>query len=251
VALLEQHIAGPQEQPAVPAAALPAVVETDEAAARRSLRDQIAKLERDLAGAFLAAYPRAQADWSVPGRGGPRLLGLGELERLRDDLADRLRGARAAIAERADFEERNRVLLERMRLEPGRHKFVRVAAVDVGEYGCGTYSVRPRLGVIGMLMGWWQVKLSSGCPLAREPGRHARGSAPPAPPTISDRWVAAAASAYPRRRPSGALPRPRRDRHRRPAAARGVRKRRRRPGVGSRSWSCACCLRSCWACSAS
>jgi hypothetical protein len=26
--------------------------------------------------------------------------------------------------------------------------------------------VRPRLGLIGMLMGWWQVKLSSGCPLA-------------------------------------------------------------------------------------
>jgi hypothetical protein len=25
--------------------------------------------------------------------------------------------------------------------------------------------VRPRLGLIGMLMGWWQVKLSSGCPL--------------------------------------------------------------------------------------
>ena len=24
----------------------------------------------------------------------------------------------------------------------------------------------PRLGLIGMLMGWWQVKLSSGCPLA-------------------------------------------------------------------------------------
>jgi hypothetical protein len=32
--------------------------------------------------------------------------------------------------------------------------------------------VRPRLGLIGMLMGWWQVKLSSGCPLAG--GRGAR-----------------------------------------------------------------------------
>ena len=180
MALLEQHIAGPQEQPAAPAAVLPAVVETDQAAARRSLRDQIAKLERELAAAFLAAYPHAYADWSVPGRGGPRLLGLGELERLRDDLAERLHGARAAIAERADFEERNRVLLERMRLEPGRHKFVRIAAVDVGEFGCGTYSVRPRLGIVGMLMGWWQVKLSSGCPLARGPGRDARGSTIPA-----------------------------------------------------------------------
>src|SRR5204863_267368 len=86
------------EQSAAPAAVLPSVVETDEVAARRSLRDQIAKLERELAAAFLAAYPRAHADWSVPGRGGPRLLGLGELERLRDDLAERLRGARAAAA---------------------------------------------------------------------------------------------------------------------------------------------------------
>jgi hypothetical protein len=32
--------------------------------------------------------------------------------------------------------------------------------------GCGVWQVRPRLGLIGMLMGWWQVKLSSGCPLA-------------------------------------------------------------------------------------
>jgi hypothetical protein len=28
------------------------------------------------------------------------------------------------------------------------------------------WHVRPRLGLVGMLAGWWQVKLSSGCPLA-------------------------------------------------------------------------------------
>ena len=50
--------------------------------------------------------------------------------------------------------------------DPGRHRFVRVSAADVGEPGCGVWHVRPRLGLIGMLMGWWQVKLSSGCPLA-------------------------------------------------------------------------------------
>jgi hypothetical protein len=43
---------------------------------------------------------------------------------------------------------------------------VRVANRDLGENGCGVWQVRPRLGLIGMLMGWWQVKLSSGCPLA-------------------------------------------------------------------------------------
>jgi hypothetical protein len=184
VELLEQHIGGPLDQANAPG--VPRIVETDELAARRSLREQIARLERDLAAAFVAAYPRAQADWSIPSRGGPRLLGLGELERLRDDLAERLQAARSAIAERADFEERNRVLLERMRLEPGRYKFVRVAAADVGEYGCGVYRVRPRLGIVGMLMGWWQVKLSSGCPLARGPGRQARGSASLPSATRSD-----------------------------------------------------------------
>ena len=30
--------------------------------------------------------------------------------------------------------------------------------------------VKPRLGLIGMLMGWWEVKLSSGCPLAPAAG---------------------------------------------------------------------------------
>ena len=56
--------------------------------------------------------------------------------------------------------------LERMLLEPGRYRFVRISNRDIGEPGCGVWQVRPRLGLIGMLMGWWQVKLSSGCPLA-------------------------------------------------------------------------------------
>src|SRR5947209_8298032 len=68
--------------------------EVDERAARRSLRDQIARLERELGNAFVSAFPRTGVDGRVPGAG------------------------------------------------------------------------RPRLGLIGMMMGWWQVKLSSGCPLA-------------------------------------------------------------------------------------
>ena len=88
---------------------------------------------------------------------------------MRDDLAERLRGARAAIAERAELEERNRVLLERMLLEPGRHKFVRRGRRRRRRARLRHLHVRPRLGIVGMLMGWWQVKLSSGCPLARGP----------------------------------------------------------------------------------
>ncbi len=95
----------------------------------------------------------------------PRLLDLGELERVRDELAERLRSARVTIAERAEVQAANRLYLERMLLEPAKHRFARVSCRDLGEPGCGVWQVRPRLGLIGMLMGWWQVKLSSGCPL--------------------------------------------------------------------------------------
>jgi hypothetical protein len=161
VELLEQQISTPP-----PARPKSAVVELDERAARRSLRDQIAKLERELGDAFVAAYPRSGLEWSVPALAGPRILGLGELERVRDDLSARLRQARGALAERTEREEENRRLIERMMLEPKRYKFVRVSREDIGEHGCGHWHVRPRLGPIGMLMGWWEVKLSSGCPLA-------------------------------------------------------------------------------------
>jgi hypothetical protein len=141
--------------------------ERDERAARRSLRVQIDKLERELADAFVTAFPMGGLD-EEPARpcGAPRLLDLGELERVRDKLAARVQAARASIAERADLQAANRVRLERMLLDPGRYRFVRIANREIGEPGCGVWHVRPRLGLIGMLMGWWEVKLSSGCPLA-------------------------------------------------------------------------------------
>ncbi|GAC1441271.1 MAG: hypothetical protein NVSMB51_21350 [Solirubrobacteraceae bacterium] len=141
-----------------------------ELGARRVLRTQIAKLERDLAEAFLSAFPRVELDVSVPGtHRGPRVLSLGELESVRDALVERLTEARARLDERGAIEQHNRELLERMLLEPGRHRYVRVRSADLGEDGCGEWHVRPRLGLIGMLAGWWHVKLSSGCPLARGP----------------------------------------------------------------------------------
>jgi len=151
----------------VEAAALePQVVETDERAARRSLREQIARLERELAQTFAGAYPRAGLECGVAAMAGPRMLDLGELERLRDDLAARLRLVRGDLAERTAREEECRRLIERMMLDPAAYKRVRVSREDIGERGCGHWHVRPRMGIIGMLMGWWQVKLSSGCPLA-------------------------------------------------------------------------------------
>ncbi len=144
----------------------PTVVEVDERAARRSLRAQIARLEGELADAFVTAYRMGGLERPAEPPVGPRMLGLGELERVRDELAERLRAARVTIAERADVQAANRVRLERMLLEPGKHRFARIACAELGEPGCGVWQVRPRLGLIGMLMGWWQVKLSSGCPLA-------------------------------------------------------------------------------------
>ena len=145
----------------------PPVVERDELAARRSLRAQIAKLERELSDAFVTAFPLGGLPGAAPQtRRDPRLLDLGELERVRDELAERLRSARVTIAERAEVQAANRLYLERMLLEPAKHRFARVSCQDLGEPGCGVWQVRPRLGLIGMLMGWWQVKLSSGCPLA-------------------------------------------------------------------------------------
>jgi hypothetical protein len=139
----------------------------DERAARRDLREQVARLERELQQTLVTAFPRTGLDVSlVPRRmAGPRVLALGELEDLRDRLSAKLSTAREDLRVRVDREEECRRLLERMLLEPGRYRFVKVAAADLGEGGCGVWHVRPRLGLIGMLCGWWQVKLSSGCPL--------------------------------------------------------------------------------------
>ena len=140
----------------------PLVVETDERAARRSLRDQIARLESELAqsGACSAR---------VSAHAGPRLLGLGELEAVRDALVARLslvRGEASALAER---HAQARDLLEDMLERPEAHKWVRVSNEHLGEPGCKHYHSRPRYGIVGMLLGWWRVKISSGCPLATAP----------------------------------------------------------------------------------
>lgn len=149
----------------------------DERAARRSLRVQVKRLECQLADTLIAAFPRAGVDVAVAAHGGPRLLGLAELELLRDDLAEKLRRAQEVVRERGAEEERNRDLLERMLRDPERYKFARLPNRDLGESGCGVWEVRPRLGIIGMLAGWWHVKLSSGCPLAAAPGTSAASRA--------------------------------------------------------------------------
>ena len=139
----------------------------DERLARAELRRQIARLERHLADIVVEAFPRLPIDTAVAAQARePRALDLGELEEIRDALAARIEEGSAALRERADVEAANRLLLEQMLEAPAEHKWIRVSNADVGLPGCGHWHSRPRLGLLGMLMGWWRVRVSSGCPLA-------------------------------------------------------------------------------------
>lgn len=135
-----------------------------ERAARATLKKQVSRLERELSRLVAGGFPHIAGSQSGQRLAGPCLLTLGELERQRDDLAEQVRTARVRSAERAELERSSRALLEEMRRAPHRHKFVRLPVADLGEGVCGFWQVRPRLGLIGMLAGWWEVKLSSGCP---------------------------------------------------------------------------------------
>ena len=84
---------------------------------------------------------------------------------MRDDLADRISEARQALEERDELETGNRELLEQMLAKPADFKWMQISRADVGEPGCGSWHSRPQFGMLGMLMGWWRVKISSGCPL--------------------------------------------------------------------------------------
>jgi hypothetical protein len=153
----------PAELP--PAALPPADPRGDsQAAARETLRVQVARLERELSGLVARAFPHVGSTDELLPPCVPRMLGLTELERTRDRLVNRIADTRRQLQERAELERRSRELLQRARLEPRRYKFLRIAVADLGEGTCGAWEVRPRLGPIGMIAGWWQVKLSSGCP---------------------------------------------------------------------------------------
>jgi hypothetical protein len=142
-------------------------VAVDEREARLQLRRQIARLEVELGGLFGEAFGHTEVPHRIDSVAtAPRVLDLGELEVIRDRLADRVAEARSVLVERARVEDGNRELVERMLAAPQDFKWVRVSREDLGLHGCGHWHSRPRLGPIGMLMGWWRVKVSSGCPLA-------------------------------------------------------------------------------------
>jgi hypothetical protein len=139
----------------------------DERLARAELRRQIGRLEHQLASVAAEAFPRLAIEGRVAAVApAARALDLGELEALRDALAERVEDARAALRARDELDASNRDLRERMLTSPRDYKWLRISRDDVGEPGCGHWHSLPRFGLLGMLMGWWRVRISSGCPLA-------------------------------------------------------------------------------------
>jgi hypothetical protein len=135
-----------------------------EAGARRALRDQIARLERELAGILASTYPRIAAPSGTGRAGAPRLLDLAQLERTRDALAARVSDVQRRAADQATRQAAARARLQAMLSDPPAHKGERIANAELGLPGCTTYAVLPRLGPVGLLTDWWRVKISSGCP---------------------------------------------------------------------------------------
>jgi hypothetical protein len=151
-------------------------------AARRSLLGQIARLERELVEQRCSSWPRthlepraqpdrhdgcgrlaAVAGSAAHGRGA-RVLGIDRLEALRDELVETVSAERRALASRTLAEEESRRLREELMLDPAANAGARVRNADAGEGGCGEVRSEPVGGVLGMLMGWWRVVVSSGCP---------------------------------------------------------------------------------------
>jgi DNA-binding transcriptional regulator YhcF (GntR family) len=159
---------------AAPGPAMPAVPEPfpepdpelSESQLRKVLREQIGKLELELSN-YAWHDPQGPAP-DLPRGGGPvaRIAGVGDLERTRAALIDRLRRLRGEAATRADREEVARGLVEDMAADPSAYHWVRVDNADLGETACGEYRVVPTWGPLGAIMGWWRVKVSSGCPLS-------------------------------------------------------------------------------------
>jgi hypothetical protein len=137
----------------------------DERAARLALRRQIAQLDRRLAILVASACPRLAPAPGPRTSGGPRLLDLGELERIRDGLAAQVTDLEARTGAQQARQAEARRALEAMRADPPAHRRLRLSNADLGFPGCTTYQVGPRAGVLGRLLGWWEVKVSGGCPL--------------------------------------------------------------------------------------
>lgn len=134
-----------------------------EAIARKNLKQQIKRQEALLAQAVCSAFPeKLQLEHSRSR--GARLRSLGELEEIRDHLIEQNRSAQNQLNQLKTSQQAAKLQLQQMLQNPGAHRGIRISQKEMGEPGCGVYRVAPRLGIVGRMMGWWQVKMSSGCP---------------------------------------------------------------------------------------
>lgn len=135
--------------------------EADEAAARRELRRQIARLEAEL-----AAYPESRPDQETHPLLRPKghLPNFAELAAVRDGLIERLRTVRAAAERKGERQAKAHARREQVLGNPDANRWERVRTEDCGDPGCGETSAVPRFGPLGAVAGWWRVKVSSGCP---------------------------------------------------------------------------------------
>jgi hypothetical protein len=142
--------------------------DVDERPARAALRDQIARLEEQLAGHVTSAFPRSPTPPRLGGSRGARLQTLAELEQRRDELQGAVAHVRRELDRAGERQERARGRMEAIMLDPASHRWERVTHEDIGEPGCRQCHARPRLGLLGLLMNWWRVIISSGCPLCMQ-----------------------------------------------------------------------------------
>jgi hypothetical protein len=122
----------------------PVVEVVPDAAARRTLRRQIARLESEL-----IALPAGSPDRPRRVQRGAVLPSLAELERTRDELVRRIQERGFTGGEE---QERKRRLREEMLLNPAAHFGMTVSNAEVGEPGCTRWS------------SWFRLRISGGCP---------------------------------------------------------------------------------------
>ena len=150
-----------------PSSPLPSPDRTLSAAEQRAiLREQISRLEAELAEH--AWHDRRGPPPKRPVGGGPvgRVASVDELERTRAELIERLQRLREEASRRGAGQQQARAHVERMLTDPDGHRWEIVSSEELGEPSCKSWRVVPRFGPLGAVMGWWRVKVSSGCPLA-------------------------------------------------------------------------------------
>lgn len=138
--------------------------EAGAATLRRELRAQIGRIEAELAmhaweDRREPAPERVESAMPVG-----RIATVEELTETRDALVERLTRLRGEAERRSRGGARSRDHLERMVADPSSHRWEIVTSDDLGDPGCRNWRVVPRFGPVGAIMGWWRVKVSSGCP---------------------------------------------------------------------------------------